>query len=282
MKEDYLLIGVDLKDQFAVRFLSLGHALETSLELHKPGSDLARLYAEFVLGSVLLGSRMDEQQATLYKLKFEDPKLTINCEVAPQGAFRSAIFPPENKDDELKKAPHQLCIVLLKQKDDVYESYIEVDSKDVSENFQNYLNKSVQTDAIIWVHVDLDNLKNSFGVWVERLPTTTQEVWDQWSQALKQKDHFLKSFSKTDDPDKILKNLFLEPIRILAVTKPSLLCSCNKERIIGALKLLPEADLVEIFMDNKGVETVCDYCHKVWSIEDAEIQAILKMKSILH
>lgn len=279
--EDYILIAVDPNSRFAIRFLCLHHELEASLKLHRIDGDLQPVYAKFLMGSVLLGSRSDEQESSLFKLKLEQSELTINCEVSPFGVFRSAVFPFANKSKFNGQVKGELKVIQqLKQKQS-YQSLTEAEDS-VIWTFRNYLDRSLQSESEFHLSFDPQNLNRSFGLWVEKLPNTDVAEFRQFASRFKTPNFFSDSFAKSDDPDVIINHLFPEGIKILAVTKPKLSCSCNKQRILNGLATLSEAELVDMFMDGQGIETQCDYCHKIWSVSDEDVQDLIKGSSSVH
>ena len=281
MKDDYILIAVDPQSRYAIRFISLENGLQSSLELHRIEAPLMAAYAEFVMGSVLLGSRADEQITSLFKLSLKHQDLTINCEVSPVGLFRSAVFPFKNKDQFTGDLTGELKVVQQLRDRQSYQSLTE-STHTVSEMFRNYLDRSMQSDSIFFLNFDESKPSKSYGLWLEKLPNTEMSDFKKFIKRFDNTEFFKSSFESNDDPDRIINHLFPEGIKILAVTKPKLQCSCSKQRIIDGLATLPTEDLVELFMDGQGIETQCDYCHTVWSISDQDVQELIKGNTSIH
>lgn len=282
MDTDYLLIAVDSAAKYAVRFLSLAHAAKESLLLQTPGIRLEKPYLELLLAGTILGSRLDDQEATLFKLNFSAIGLSLNCEITPTGALRSAIFPHESRDPSEIDWNGFLKVVRLKKGDETYESVVEMRDEGVMGAFREYLSHSVQTPCVFFVNADARRPDKNYALWIEKLPDTSLGEWHAFQTGYADGSRFFGAIAASDDPDAIMRALFDEPIRILAVTKPKLTCSCNKERILDALKVLPMEDLTEIFMDGQGVSTRCDYCRTVFEVTDGEIKALLNINPTLH
>ncbi|OVE81099.1 hypothetical protein BVY03_04680 [bacterium K02(2017)] len=279
MIKDYLLIGTDLDLKFAIRFLCLNEAIKTTIQSHQIGNNLNTLICEFILGSVILGSRADQQETTLFKLKFNNNPIMLNCEVSPRGEFRCAIFPWDKKDEYQNPPEGELRITRLNRDNQVYESILQIQKKGIINTFEHNLANSEQSDSILLINTD-DNQKH-YSLWINKLPDTSIEDWESFTKNFTPK-FFTECLQKSADPDVITKSLFKNGIKILAVTKPKLFCNCNKERVITGLKALPNEELVELFMEAKGIETQCEYCRKVWKVSDNEIKALIKMSSSLH
>ena len=299
MPQDYLLIAVDSKKQFAIRFLWLKHGVESSLALKKPPPSLATPYAEFLLASVLLGSRSEDKESVLYKLHLLPSHLRINCEVNPLGAFRSALFPQESLQAFDGALKGQLQVAILNKKDQVYSSVLEI-SNGVPQTFEGYLTQSVQTASILRIHANTEYPNKNYALWIERLPQISSEVgesdhepnqvglsgdttssndWSSLIERFSQKDFFERSFQETDDPDLILGDLLPFPFRILAVIKPRITCSCTLEAFERAIASLPREEVLELWMDSKPIESRCDYCGKLWTLDKKTIEPWLQTNS---
>ena len=279
-KEDYLLIATDLEAQIAIRFLSLQKGIKESFSLHHPHKDVSDEFSKFLMASILLGSLYKNQEASLMKLRYAHRGYGYNCEVSPRGLYRVAVVGDYKKEFKLEGG--SLDVVRIEKEQQPYHSVTPASSSDVDTIFKAYLSASEQTPSHLFLHADTALFKKNFGLWIQKLPHTDDETWSKISKRFQERVCFESSFKKTSDPDKIIQNLFPDKIRILSVTKPNPFCSCSKERIIEALKLLPEADLAEIFLEGKGVKTRCDYCCTTWEVLDEEIKTMMKSSDTLH
>lgn len=278
MKEDYIIMAVDSMSKVSIRLMSLKHLVQESLEQKKIEGDLCDGLTFMLLGSTILGSRYDDQESILFKLKLAHQPININCEVSPKGAVRSAILGDVSKISELKNLSGELFVARLKKNDQVYQSITQWEGS-IENAFREYLVQSVQTDCQFWTYSE-GELK--YALWVERLPQTTEEEWKSIIEKFDDYEKFLKCVEKQEDPDVIIRNLFDDPIRILAVTKPKLICTCTHERVITSLHSLPYEELVELFMDGTGVTLYCEYCGKGYMVEDKEIQDLIKGSQEKH
>ncbi len=275
---DYLLVCVDPQKRVAMRFLSLKHAITKTLQLKKPSRSLSLLMAQYVLGGVLIGNRASEKQSTLFKLVLTDPDVRLNCEVSPQGGFRCAIFPAASRGEEIPaELKGQLTVAALSQSEEVYESIIEFEGLGVLSMFEEYIMMSSQKEALFCLHADLDNLDKNYALWIEKLPGTSDEEWDEYKSRFAGGMRFLNSFKNTDDPDRMMEYLFDRNFKVLHVHYPELTCICSRERFVDAIKILPREDLLELFMQNQGITSQCEYCQQVWEVTDKEVRRFLKM-----
>lgn len=271
---DYLIIGVDPQKQIAIRFLSLTKTTLAEINKHNITESWQPLFADLLLGSVILSSRQDDQQTILFKLKLDHSPIQINVEVNSRGHLRTAFIRNQNQSTDVvpDKINGILKVVVLNQNNQTYESVIPLVQNSLRYSFEHYLKQSVQTDSIFCLHRSLQQQDNA--LWIERLPQTKEEFWKTLTQNITQ-NRFEEILNQNTDPDIILKELLGFELTILAVTHPQAVCSCTRERLLKALHTLSREELMDMFMDGKGIESTCDYCKTVWKIEDAEIKDLL-------
>lgn len=281
MEIDYCLVAIDSEQRFVLRLLNLEHHLQENKTLSHLSQKLKKVYIEYILGSVILGNRYDDQEVTLFKLIL-DSHLRLNCEVSPKGAFRTSLFPQEIRKNFDGDLSGQLHVARMKSNKEVYQSMIELDAIEVSEIFQNYIKQSNQTDAFFWIYSDEENLSKNYAMWIERLPQTSDQDWSLISNIHQSKDTFFNAVTCSNDPDQIMNKILPFPFKILTVQKPFFHCGCTLEKVIDAIRLLSHEELVDIFMEGDGISTRCDYCEKIWQVEDKDIKDLIQISSTKH
>lgn len=263
--DDYLLIAVDAQAKVAIRFARLDCLVSESLALHDlSDADTRAHFSRFISGSVLLGSRQDEQLTLLFKMTFAGSEIRFNCETTSRGAARAAVFPRGATHALKNPGAALLRVVTLNRRGETYESHVQ--SHDHQKIFSEYLATSQQSlSRICLPGVSAHGDKNKhYSLWVESLPGTTVNEWQERTRGLT--DELWAAIEKIEDPDIIMNRLFPGGFRILAVTKPKLTCSCNAEKAADLLTLLTEQERDEL--KDAGGRTVitCEYCQKEWVI----------------
>lgn len=275
MEQDYILIAVDRRTRVSIRFAALNLLVTRSVRMKQPTPSIQTIYAPFLVNSVLLGSRYDQQITTLFKLQLGTGELTINCEVSPRGSVRSAIFSTTPSPPPDLPAGGSLHTVRLHDDQQQSTSVISLPSHDITAGFRDYLERSVPAPALLLTQAH-------YGLWIEKLPDTTEAQWQEWITPFRDGQRFTTAVTQSDDPDLMMQTLFAQDFRILAVTHPELTCSCSKEKILDALRSLPEDDMVALFMESNGLTSQCEYCQTEWKVSDAELRALLRGSAQVH
>jgi redox-regulated HSP33 family molecular chaperone len=282
--KDYLLACIDPQKRFSMRFVSLKNTIEQVFQQKKPSASLGLFLAESLIGSILLGSRTSDQESTLFKYILTNPDVRVNCEVSPVGAVRCAVFPPEHRQKVLPEwLDGSLNVAVLNQDREVYESVIEFKQSSAVEIYAEYTSMSYQTDCILLLNGDANDVSKNYGLLLERLPDTTDEDWDDFQSRFADGEKFVQSFQHSTDPDQMMNYLFDRDFKVLKVLFPKLTCSCSRERFIKAIELLSQEDLMELFVANQGITSQCEYCQQVWEASDDDIKRLLGMsKNVKH
>jgi len=308
-EKDYLLIGIDGQTRFIWRFLCLSHTLGKVLAVHQPPEKLLTPFSQFVLGSTLLGSRYDEQETTLYKVRIEETEIRFNCEISPSGPLRAALFPSNILGDFNGFFKGELSEHILKKNNQVYQSMVAIEPDNMEQTWRSFLKQSRQSSSLLEFH-------SHFALWIEKLPETPMDEWEKFLKQFNKPqggaegeasirlgrlegatrapligewEKFTQNFGHKrleealkmgEDPDLMMGQLFQKDFRILKVQIPYFECQCSKDRILLGLAGLPPADLFELFVDGKGVESRCDYCHKIHKVSDEEVKNVIKSGGI--
>lgn len=110
---------------------------------------------------------------------------------------------------------------------------------------------------------------------VQRLPGESPDP-DAWNRTL----HLLESLTEDEllDPDlkseDLLYRLFhAEGVRVFPARPVEARCRCTRERAEGALRLVPESDLLELMVDGRFIVT-CQFCNASNIFSEEEVRQL--------
>jgi molecular chaperone Hsp33 len=86
----------------------------------------------------------------------------------------------------------------------------------------------------------------------------------------------LKGVSPLEIAEIILDGLDMQPLQQLM---PKLSCPCTPERLVRALRLLPQSDVEELLEKEEKIEARCEFCGKLYRMEADEIRQTLAVAS---
>lgn len=154
-----------------------------------------------------------------------------------------------------------------KVNNEYFNSQTQLVKFDIVTDLAYFLNKSDQIYSAVINDVELNDKNHNVvnkarNIIFQLLPNHTEEdkIW-------------IGNFIK----DNNLKNLSLKDVekiidgKILETKKINGSCWCNKEKIISSINLIKNSEKEELFLENKTIEVVCEFCLKKYLILKEDI-----------
>lgn len=170
-----------------------------------------------------------------------------------------------------------------------YSSTVELVSGEVGDDVAHYLMTSEQTPSalLVGVFVGADGVSASGGILLQVLPKAAED--ETLVQTLAARVGQLSGFTPLLRSGKNLPQIFQELLGDMGlyifpeVQMVRFHCGCNFDRVLGALKLLGEAELQDMLEKDEGAEATCHFCGRVYRAnrdELAQLIADLQSESI--
>ena len=162
-----------------------------------------------------------------------------------------------------------------------YSSTVELVSGEIGDDVANYLVNSEQTPSalVVGVFVEAKGVTASGGILIQVLPKAARE--EALVQTLESRVAKLSGFTPLLQAGKTLLEIFEELLGDMGlVILPEIQmvrfhCGCDFDRVLGALKLLGEAELQDMIEKDDGAEATCHFCGEVYQASsDALAQLI--------
>ncbi|HEY9763895.1 MAG TPA: Hsp33 family molecular chaperone HslO [Trichocoleus sp.] len=151
-----------------------------------------------------------------------------------------------------------------------YSSTVELVSGEIGDDLTHYLVNSEQTPSalILGVFVGADGVEASGGLLLQILPRAAED--EEMVAKLESRIAALSGFTPLLKANKSLPQIFEDLVgdmglEILPETQlVRFHCPCTFERMLGALKLLGEAELQDMIEKDNGAEATCHFCNEVY------------------
>ncbi|NET31115.1 MAG: Hsp33 family molecular chaperone HslO [Cyanothece sp. SIO1E1] len=151
-----------------------------------------------------------------------------------------------------------------------YSSTVELVSGEIGDDLTHYLVTSEQTPSalILGVFVGSDGVTASGGLLVQVMPKAARD--EDLVQTLEARVASLSGFTPLLRAGKTLPQMFDQllgdmSLEILPETQiVRFQCRCSFNRVLGALKMLGEAELKDMIEKDNGAEAVCHFCGEVY------------------
>ena len=162
-----------------------------------------------------------------------------------------------------------------------YSSTVELVSGEIGDDITHYLVNSEQTPSalVLGVFVGSDGVEAAGGLLLQIMPRAAEdpEIVETLESRLAQ----LTGFTPLLRAHKSLPQIFEELVgdmglHILPETQlVRFNCPCTYERMLGALKLLGEAELQDMIEKDDGAEATCHFCNQVYHTDADQLARLI-------
>jgi len=162
-----------------------------------------------------------------------------------------------------------------------YSSTVELVSGEIGDDVTHYLVSSEQTPSalVLGVFVGAEGVTASGGILIQVLPKAARD--EALIQTLESRVAALSGFTPLLQAGKALPEMFeqlLGDMGLVILPETQLLrfhCGCSFNRVLGALKMLGEAELQDMIEKDDGAEATCHFCGKVYQASSDELAQLI-------
>jgi molecular chaperone Hsp33 len=164
-----------------------------------------------------------------------------------------------------------------------YSSTVELVSGEVGEDLTYYLATSEQTPSALLVGVFMDTQQDCVdaagGLLIQIMPKAARD--EALAELLESRLAGLDSFTQMLRSGKSLQQMMTDVLGDLdlQIFPESQLvrfhCGCTKQRVLNALPLLGEAELLDMIETDGQAEATCHFCNTVYTADKDELLAIV-------
>ena len=162
-----------------------------------------------------------------------------------------------------------------------YSSTVELVSGEIGDDLTHYLVTSEQTPSalVLGVFVGAEGVTASGGILIQVLPKAARD--EALVQTLESRVAGLAGFTPLLQAGKTLPEILAEllgdmGLEILPETQlVRFHCSCSFKRVLGALKMLGEAELQDMIEKDDGAEATCHFCGQVYQASSDELERLI-------
>ncbi|HEY9671421.1 MAG TPA: Hsp33 family molecular chaperone HslO [Waterburya sp.] len=163
-----------------------------------------------------------------------------------------------------------------------YSSTVELVSGEIGDDIAHYLLTSEQTPSalVVGVFVGAEGVTAAGGILIQVLPKAARD--EALVQKLESRVAKLSGFTPLLQAGKTLQEILEELLGDMdLVILPEIQmvrfhCGCSFDRVLGALKMLGEAELQDMIEKDKGAEATCHFCGEVYQASSDELAQLIE------
>ncbi|BAY65928.1 33kD chaperonin, heat shock protein HSP33 [Calothrix brevissima NIES-22] len=162
-----------------------------------------------------------------------------------------------------------------------YSSTVELVSGEIGDDVANYLVSSEQTPSavVLGVFVGAGGVTAAGGLLVQVLPKAARD--EALVATLESRVASLAGFTPLLQAGKSLPTILTDLLGDMGLTifpENQILrfhCGCSFDRMLGALKILGEAELQDMIVKDDGAEATCDFCGQVYQASSDQLAQLI-------
>ncbi len=163
-----------------------------------------------------------------------------------------------------------------------YSSTVELVSGEIGDDLTNYLVTSEQTPSalLVGVFVGSKGVTASGGLLLQVLPKAARE--EALVETLESRVSQLSGFTPLLRAGKTLPDILeqlLGDLGLAILPETQMVrfdCGCSFNRVLGALKMLGEAELQDMIEKDDGAEATCQFCGEVYQASRDELAQLIE------
>lgn len=251
----------------------------------------AALGRSMASGLLLASSMKKDGSRVNIHVKGDGPLGTILADAGLDGTVRGYVqnpaveLPPNEKGklDVGKAVGHNgyLHVVRDVGYGQPYSSTVKLVSGEIGEDVANFLVTSEQTASalLVGVFVGVDGVTAAGGILLQIMPKAIRD--DSLVTLLESRVSELTGFTPLLLEGKTLREIMEQLLGDLDLfvfpesQKVNFHCGCSFERVLGALKMLGEAELEDMIEKDEGAEAICQFCGEVYQANEIQLNQLI-------
>jgi molecular chaperone Hsp33 len=163
-----------------------------------------------------------------------------------------------------------------------YSSTVELVSGEVGDDLANYLVTSEQTPSalVVGVFVGAEGVMASGGILLQVLPKAARD--EALVATLEERVSQLAGFTPLLQQGLSLPDIFtrlLGDLGLVILPEVQMVrfdCRCSFNRVLGALKMLGEAELLDMIEKDDGAEATCQFCGEIYQASSDHLAQLIE------
>ena len=162
-----------------------------------------------------------------------------------------------------------------------YSSTVELVSGEIGDDVAHYLASSEQTPSalVLGVFVGEQGVTAAGGILIQVLPKAARD--EKLVATLESRVGALSGFTPLLQAGKTLTEIFNDLLGDMGLNifpESQMLrfhCGCSFDRVLGALKILGEAELQDMIVKDDGAEATCDFCGNIYQASSDDLTQLI-------
>lgn len=255
---------------------------------HDVGPIAAAALGRALTGAALLAALLKDNQSILLKFEGNGPLKKIITEAGYDGWVRGYVANP-HADLPLRDGAIDVAggigeagfLTVVKNIGDnkKYSGTIQLYTSQIGEDLAYYLSQSEQTPSAIALAIHLENdgtVAAAGGFLIQSLPPADESILARLEQEIGNMKPLSQLLLEGRKPGDILSTLFKDVAhKQIGSRGLTYSCSCNRDKMTGAILSLGEDDIRHLLEKEEGAEVRCEFCRHSYRFGSSELMQML-------
>lgn len=265
--------------------ISAADLIEDARKRHRIGPTETRALGEALMAGLLLASNCKTGDRVSISVKGDNFLRQAVVDANPEGTVRGFIISSDIAGNtDFKLGPWQnglLSVVRLRSNEkEPYTGTVPNVTGHLAKDLTFYLSQSEQIPSSVGLAVNIDEktgaVTSAGAFLIQVMPGATLEEIKSVEQHIHEIHSLASHITKDFDPTKLLAHLFSDVTFTILESRPlQFECTCSKDRVIRALKMVGPTELQDMLLTDQGADVNCDFCGNKFNFSASDLQALI-------
>ena len=291
MKTSYITRAITQDGSARILFTDTTAIVSKAMEIHETSKTCTAVIGRVLTAASLMGSLLkDKDNSLTLQFKGNGPAGAVVCVSDYKGNVRGYIQNPEI--ELLPNAKGKLDVggavgrngYLYVIKDmglsEPYNGFSPLVSGEIGDDITEYFASSEQTPSVCALGVRVSSDRSVIaagGFLVQVMPGADDAVITAIENNLKMISSVSALIEEGKTAEEVIDMVFRGiPYELFDEFDSAYICTCSREKYLGALASLPEADLEELRTTDEPIETECRFCKAKYVFDIEEVESARK------
>lgn len=287
MHKNHLFYLIDDQVAVTIHICDLTAVVQKALDVHGCNRSSGQIFAESLIGSMLIASFLKMDESINVKFVCEDAIGQFVAEANCLGQIRAYPSMPNcaldyNALGQTMTSVEIQSIRVSNKENKRYSSVVRSHRPGIADAVEHYFDQSQQTQSLcrICTRWQDDTLVYAGGFILQNLPGKDDSAYHTYRQKIEAITNLPALMEAArDNTGMMLDKLLTAKGKPILKEKTAFSCHCTRENFARGLFSLDAETLSELFVANETIETTCQYCKKIYPFAPSEIEAFLKTRA---
>lgn len=241
-----------------------------------------KVLGEFCAAAVLLGATLKYDGRMIMQIQGDGPVSLMVVEYTSDSTLRATAKYKEpfaaSSFNDLFGNGNLVITIEPKQTGERYQGIVKLDGGSVAKVLEGYLTQSEQLPTRLYLAA---NEKHACGLLLQRMPGHDDEETEiAYEHVTTLADTLKDDELLTLDAVTLLNRLYhSDPLRLFDPRSVHFQCSCSRERVANALRMMGEAEVRKMVEELGKIESRCEFCNAKYDFDAVDAELLFQPKT---